>query len=912
MSLPRFIIALAFIVSLLMLGYSLLPKSGSAQSPFDDNPTATTATPYLTEDESSVSGASETPALPTGLTSKPGDRKALLDWDDADRATSYEVQQWYGYSPNPRWRVLPFKEIESSSDFKVNITGSSAIVTGLTNGVCYSHRIRSVNSEGMSNWTSKVDTCPEVQEGKDPGIPKGLTATTTNITRYGTVIILRWEIADNSNTYDVQQRDGSTWRTLPFGSFNVVVAGPAAGIWGIEQGSTYEYRVRGVNRDLTSDWSSKVTITVPKPSVSISASRRSIEEGRSIQFTVSSDPAPNSELTVKVAVTQEGDYIKGYPPTSVGISSSTPSTNFTVDTNNDNKDERNGSITASISTSTGQPYKLGIPSSVTVTVTDNDLPTTDPVATSTVSFGSSSYSVTEGASTTVYVDLSSIANTGLSIPIEFTPPTGDYSVSNLNNGTLSLTISAGSRSVPFAITATQDRDCSDETVSLGFGTLPSGISPGSISSASVTIDDDDRCDTPTPPGKPQNLRYTPANVAGSVVLKWNPVSNATGYEVRQCITVSGSCSYSSVKTLVGRDTSTTTVTGLDADQTHKFRIRAVKGAYHTDSDVITVNLKPVPQDLVAKYTDGVYSQVKLTWNAVSNPDATYVVNRAALGHTDRVWLTITPTIRQGRGTLLAVVENLELGETYHFRVKARSAQGDSNWSAEASAYVKDERPPQPDNLAGEYLIGYRGLKLSWDVDSSGETISYEVETDPTDSFIKISPVTTALGRKYVSITGLDLIEYEFKVYGKNYAVRSKDQGTIYAFGSQPSYLWGHQADHTVKYDRSGVKNTIIRWGVYDAARDWNTVLKHLDYGLKVCDDDLIPCRGRNSDGGVVTVKTVETSKDNTWVGCGIYFACVGNEKLGGRSLLDLDMIYKDPIFQCPRDAQSCDAPKRYI
>jgi antitoxin (DNA-binding transcriptional repressor) of toxin-antitoxin stability system len=107
----------------------------------------------------------------------------------------------------------------------------------------------------------------------------------------------------------------------------------------------------------------------------------------------------------------------------------------------------------------------------------------------TVSFGSSSYSVNEGSSVTVTVRMSPAADKAYTIPI-----TGA--------GT-SVTFSSGQSSRTFSYPAGQDSDCADESVTLGFGSLPSGVVKGTPSSATVSITDDDIC--------PPKVRFSPSS-----------------------------------------------------------------------------------------------------------------------------------------------------------------------------------------------------------------------------------------------------------------------------------------------------------------------------------------------------------------------------------------------------------------
>ena len=121
---------------------------------------------------------------------------------------------------------------------------------------------------------------------------------------------------------------------------------------------------------------------------------------------------------------------------------------------------------------------------------------TDPVRVTpgqpTVAYGASSYEAPEGgAPVPVEVSLSAKATRGVSFPVTVTADAGtevgDYTVSGLAEEMLSFALGDSTRS--FTLTANEDSDGNDETVSLGFGDLPEGVSAGPPSSAQVTLKD---------------------------------------------------------------------------------------------------------------------------------------------------------------------------------------------------------------------------------------------------------------------------------------------------------------------------------------------------------------------------------------------------------------------------------------
>ena len=105
----------------------------------------------------------------------------------------------------------------------------------------------------------------------------------------------------------------------------------------------------------------------------------------------------------------------------------------------------------------------------------------------TANYHSASYSVTEGGSRSIRVTLSEPADRVVRIPITATNGTaesGDYQLTGLNSNTLSIAPGETYRS--FTLRALHDTDRSNETVTLGFGNLPSKVTAGARNTATVT------------------------------------------------------------------------------------------------------------------------------------------------------------------------------------------------------------------------------------------------------------------------------------------------------------------------------------------------------------------------------------------------------------------------------------------
>ena len=82
--------------------------------------------------------------------------------------------------------------------------------------------------------------------------------------------------------------------------------------------------------------------------------------------------APAGGLTISVDVTESGSYIVGSIPETVVIAEGATTGTLTVSTEDDEMDERSGTITVRITTGAG--YTVAALSTAMVTVNDNETP----------------------------------------------------------------------------------------------------------------------------------------------------------------------------------------------------------------------------------------------------------------------------------------------------------------------------------------------------------------------------------------------------------------------------------------------------------------------------------------------------------------------------------------------------------
>ena len=222
--------------------------------------------------------------------------------------------------------------------------------------------------------------------------------------------------------------------------------------------------------------------------VSFGQAAYSVGEGSSVDITVTLSADPERTVTVPITTTEQGgaspsDY--SGVPASVVFNSGEMEKVITFSAAADNLDDG------------GESVKLGLgtlPAGVTPGDTDEAVVSIANVAAQdslTVSFAAVGYSVSEGSTTTVKVTLSTAPGSDAVIPLTVEEQEG-ASGDDYSGVPASVTFGASDTEATFVIAATQDSvDDDDESVKIGFGTLPGGVTAGSTSETTVTITDDD-------------------------------------------------------------------------------------------------------------------------------------------------------------------------------------------------------------------------------------------------------------------------------------------------------------------------------------------------------------------------------------------------------------------------------------
>ena len=255
--------------------------------------------------------------------------------------------------------------------------------------------------------------------------------------------------------------------------------------------------------------------TVATPTVRLSASPNPVTEGSSVTVTATLSAALQSSVTIPVTLTDGSAEPTDHGSlTSITINAGSTSGTGTITTSQDT-DTADETFTVALNTANlPSSVTAGTPSSVQVTISDDDGGGTTPT-TPSVSLSVSPRTVTEGSSVTVTVRLSSSLSSNVRIPITLTDGTAEGS----DYGSLSgITISSGSTSASGTITTSHDAGTNDETFTVALGNLPSSVTAGSPRSVTVTIDDDDDQPTTTTPTVSLSAAPNPVTEGSSVTV----------------------------------------------------------------------------------------------------------------------------------------------------------------------------------------------------------------------------------------------------------------------------------------------------------------------------------------------------------------------------------------------------------
>ena len=597
------------------------------------------------------------PGKPSGFTATPGNRQVVLEWDDP------------GDSGITGWQYNQRRGSGAFEEDWTYILGSAAATTshtviGLDAGVSYGFKIRAVTGEGIGKESDEATvTLPLL-----PAKPAGLAATPGD-----GMVLLEWTALGDSTVTLWQysyRTDGaySDWTDIPGSD----AATKSHEVTGLDNGTTYKFRIRAVNGSgsgLESDEATATPFALPGKPSGFTATPGNGQV--LLEWDDPGDPAVTG-ITGWQYNQRRGDgpyeeywtYIIGTDGTTtshtvIGLDAGV-SYGFKIRAVTDNgigKESDEATVTL--------PLLPAKPAGLAATPGDGMVllewaALDDP----TVTLWQYNYR-TDGA----YGAWTDMPGSGAA--------TVEHTVTSLDNGT----------TYKFRIRAVN-----------GSG---SGLESDEVTAVPFAL-----------PGKPSGFTATPGN--RQVLLEWDDpgdpaVTGITGWQYNQR---RGDGPYEEYWTyIIGTDGTTTshTVIGLDAGVSYGFKIRAVtdKGiGKESDEATVTLPLLPAkPAGLTAMPGDG---RALLEWTALDDPTVALWQYSYRTDGADGAWTDIPGS---DAATTSHEVTGLENRTPHIFRIRAVNGNGSGLESDEVTV-VPFALPGKPSGFTA--TPGDRQVLLEWD------------------------------------------------------------------------------------------------------------------------------------------------------------------------------------------------------
>ena len=702
-----------------------------------------------------VSTAVEPPA-PSGLQSSAVTSTGLtLAWTAVSDTTGYAYKKKLS--------------TESVFDAEVSVTTASAVITGLLPNQEYDFQVKSVNFSLSSAFSASYSATTA------PGAPSGLPTTNPKID----AITVGYVGAAGATTVEFQHKKNSAvdWETAVTKN-----AGQTHTYTGLDSGTAYNFRARGISTNGTGDWSAaKTSYTLPKTPSNLTLSSAT---STSLTFdwddvvganeyayyykqkgtlTWSGISYTNTSTATVASLGSSTTYdfhvwAKGNAGNSPFVAASTGTTNIGMVANLSASSATGTTVTLDwddTKGATGYEYqfrqdgveswgvnKLVTSSTVVITGLSSGIIYDVRVKAKKEGDTDGDWSATVSKITVpaVPTGVTQAAATTSSVTLGWSEQTGadDYDWQYRASSTTTWS------------TAETVTDNSAEVTSLAIGTtyefrvLASNSSGDSAYSAEI--------DALTLPDIPANVAVG-TSTTSTLPVSWDSATGATAYVYQYRVKATATWSEETEISAL-----TVTLGSLDANTTYQFRVKARNsggdGEYTAAVEGMTVLAAPkAPVGLQVVSTT--VTSALLDWDDTNGAESyKYQYKTAAAAAWSAAVGVTASTVSVGF---------LSSGTEYQFKVLATNSAGDSSYGSVVKGYTNPSAP------SGMIAISSAPDKLqfSWSAVTGASTYVYQhkLKTSP-DTAWSLETTTTSVSVTIASLEGATAYDFRVKVRGQ--------------------------------------------------------------------------------------------------------------------------------------------------
>ncbi len=751
------------------------------------------------------------PAKPAGLRTEAGNRQARLLWTDPGDSS---ITGWQ-YSFKTTGDYGAWTEISGSHAATVRYT-----VTGLTNNMLHTFRIRAVNGSGAGAGSDEASATPREEP---PAKPTGFGAEAGD-----GEVVLTWDDPDDSSIQGWQYRSGEASGVYGQHPINIPDSGAKTVrhvVTGLENGRTYFFELRAVNA-ANGEWSDERSATPRSLRPAAPTGLEAAAGDASVALTW--DGPDDATITGWQYAVKTAASFGAW----MDISGSDAATTAYTATGLDNGEKHVFKLRALNGHGAGAESEEVSATPIAVPVKPADF-------TATARDGRVSLSWTDPGDATISGWEYAVKATGAYGPWTGIPgsnaETTAHTVIPLDNGTpyafkvravnasgngaesdeaTATPLAVPAKPAGFTATARDGQvlltwtDPGDATITgwqyavkatgaygpwtsvpgSGAGTTAHTVTPldngtsyafkvRAVNASGNGTESDEATATPLPvPAKPTGFEATPGD--GAVALSWDDPGDATISGWEYAVKTTGA--YGPWTGIPGSSAETTahTVTPLDNGTPYAFKVRAVNASGNgAASDEATAVPVPVPAKPAGFAATAGAGEVVLSWDDPDDPSITgWEYNqRRGEGEFEEDWTHIP---NSHAATTNYRVISLETGATYGFKVRAVAGGLAGAESDEETVTVT--LPPVPARPTGFTATpGDREVALAWDHPGdpsiAGWQYRYRMEDDGFGDWTGI-PDSDA-GTTGYTVTGLEYgVNYVFKVRAFNAGGNGEESG----------------------------------------------------------------------------------------------------------------------------------------